>query len=254
MMKLVVLVVLYVLGLAAGVALGLEHDAGVGHKVDVGAFVVKLHDGALSVSRTTADKGEQQLVWESAGKVLELAATKMYLHGKDGMFDVKDDTAVCSSTSFEFSSLLTMAGQNGHARAHGVVQLSGAACPHDAVETIWTLRPATFSNGSLAVSVRLNDTSLCGSGEDVTSCRFTLHSSSSASEAVYGFGVQYSVWNMKGRVVPIIITEQGVGRGLQPLTSLLDLVSFKQGGNWHTTYVAMTGRAWGREETRSEQR
>ena len=41
-------------------------------------------------------------------------------------------------------------------------------------------------------------------------------------EEVYGFGLQYTVWNHKGLKVPIISSEGGVGRGLQPLTALLN--------------------------------
>ena len=45
------------------------------------------------------------------------------------------------------------------------------------------------------------------------------------NEQLYGFGVQYSVFNMKGRRLPVFLSEQGVGRGLEPLTSLLDKIS-----------------------------
>ena len=44
-------------------------------------------------------------------------------------------------------------------------------------------------------------------------------------EQFYGFGVQYSVFNMKGRRLLVFLSEQGVGRGLEPLTSLLDKIS-----------------------------
>ncbi len=44
-------------------------------------------------------------------------------------------------------------------------------------------------------------------------------------EQFYGFGVQYSVFNMKGRRLPVFLSEQGVGRGLEPFTNILDALS-----------------------------
>ena len=44
-------------------------------------------------------------------------------------------------------------------------------------------------------------------------------------EQLYGFGAQYSQFNMKGRRLPVFLSEQGVGRGLQPFTFALDQVS-----------------------------
>ena len=44
-------------------------------------------------------------------------------------------------------------------------------------------------------------------------------------EQFYGFGAQYSKFNMKGQRLPLFLSEQGVGRGLWPLTWILDLFS-----------------------------
>ena len=55
-------------------------------------------------------------------------------------------------------------------------------------------------------------------------------------EAVFGGGLQYTHWNLEGRVLPVLIQEQGVGRGLQPVTALLDLFKHGAGGDWHTSY------------------
>lgn len=53
-------------------------------------------------------------------------------------------------------------------------------------------------------------------------------------EGFYGFGAQYSSFNMKGRVLPMFLSEQGVGRGLKPVTALLDAVS-KGAGQFYIT-------------------
>jgi hypothetical protein len=58
------------------------------------------------------------------------------------------------------------------------------------------------------------------------------------TEGFFGFGQHYSKWDLKGHKVPVIISEQGVGRGLQPLTFALNTLLHGVGSDWHTTYVA----------------
>lgn len=48
--------------------------------------------------------------------------------------------------------------------------------------------------------------------------RVYLTSASTPDEHFFGFGVQYTYFDMKGRRVPIFIQEQGIGRGKQPIT------------------------------------
>lgn len=44
-------------------------------------------------------------------------------------------------------------------------------------------------------------------------------------EQLYGFGAQYSKLNVKGSRLPVFLSEQGVGRGLQPITFILNSAS-----------------------------
>ena len=60
---------------------------------------------------------------------------------------------------------------------------------------------------------------------------------STADEEIYGMGLQYTVWNLKGSLMPVITSEGGVGRGLEPLTTFLNLFSHNQGGSPVTTYA-----------------
>ena len=41
-------------------------------------------------------------------------------------------------------------------------------------------------------------------------------------ERFFGFGTQFTYFDMKGRIVPILIREQGIGRGEQPVTWAAD--------------------------------
>ena len=68
--------------------------------------------------------------------------------------------------------------------------------------------------------------------------RIYLRYGSEPDEAIFGFGEQYSEWNMKGKRLPILISEQGIGRGLQPLTFVLNTLLNGVGSDWYTTYMA----------------
>jgi hypothetical protein len=59
---------------------------------------------------------------------------------------------------------------------------------------------------------------------------------SEEDEKVYGMGLQYTVTDFKGHLVNMISSEGGVGRGLQPLTDMLNTENKNQGGSELTTY------------------
>jgi alpha-glucosidase len=52
--------------------------------------------------------------------------------------------------------------------------------------------------------------------------RVYLTYASTPGEHFFGFGAQYTYFDMKGRKVPIFIQEQGIGRGKQPITWAAD--------------------------------
>ncbi|MBN2079762.1 MAG: alpha-glucosidase [Spirochaetes bacterium] len=62
--------------------------------------------------------------------------------------------------------------------------------------------------------------------------------SSDADEQFFGFGEQFSFFNLKGKKLPIFVMEQGVGRGAQPITLAANLTA-GSGGDWHTTYAGV---------------
>ncbi|MDN5893136.1 MAG: alpha-glucosidase [Nocardioides sp.] len=55
---------------------------------------------------------------------------------------------------------------------------------------------------------------------------------------VHGFGEQFTDFDLDGRLLPIVVREQGVGRGTQPLTFLADLTNHGAGGTEDMTYAA----------------
>jgi hypothetical protein len=47
-----------------------------------------------------------------------------------------------------------------------------------------------------------------------------LNFESDFDEEIYGMGLQNSIWNFKGHSVPLVSSEGGVGRGLEPISSI----------------------------------
>ncbi|KAI8330040.1 glycosyl hydrolases family 31-domain-containing protein [Blakeslea trispora] len=70
--------------------------------------------------------------------------------------------------------------------------------------------------------------------------RILLRFSSHAKEDFYGFGEQFSYSTLKGQKVPVFVREQGIGRGEEPVTSILNdpkgVFGEFAGGDSFTTY------------------
>lgn len=57
-------------------------------------------------------------------------------------------------------------------------------------------------------------------------------------ESIYGCGEQFSELNLRGKKVPLWVTEQGCGRDNGLLAKILNLVAYA-GGHWWTTYIPL---------------
>src|SRR5215217_3690067 len=68
--------------------------------------------------------------------------------------------------------------------------------------------------------------------------RIYLTYASSPEERFFGFGTQFTYFDMKGRIVPILIREQGIGRGEQPVTWAADWKA-GAGGDPYTSYASV---------------
>ncbi len=69
--------------------------------------------------------------------------------------------------------------------------------------------------------------------------RIFLVQASGADERFYGFGEQFTYFDLKGRAVPILSAEQGHTRGRQPYAWALNQISPGAAGSWATTYAAV---------------
>ncbi len=74
--------------------------------------------------------------------------------------------------------------------------------------------------------------------EDSRFNRVALSLASVKDEGVYGLGEQFTWFDHKGLRVPILVSEQGIGRGAFPITLGADLTA-GAGGDWSHTYAAV---------------
>ena len=71
------------------------------------------------------------------------------------------------------------------------------------------------------------------------STEISLGWASDKNERFFGFGAQYNHLNFKGKLLPIWCQEQGHGRGLEPLSELLNAASPGSAGTWYSSYTCV---------------
>mmetsp|Transcript_35559 Transcript_35559/g.82332 ORF Transcript_35559/g.82332 Transcript_35559/m.82332 type:complete len:781 (+) Transcript_35559:115-2457(+) len=148
-----------------------------------------------------------------------------------------------------------------HTKTDAMTITDAALSNDDTLTLMGSLSGGGFAEGDVTFSFNLTtagaatanqlrfsahvDISDCVDSTRPTSCsatvpnRFFFTHASAEDEQVLGFGSQYSEFNLKGKYVPILSTEQGIGRGLQPITAALNVGGGGSGGSWHTTYTAI---------------
>lgn len=65
---------------------------------------------------------------------------------------------------------------------------------------------------------------------DLNNSVVSLNFASPRDERIFGLGKQYSYFNLKGKKVPVLVREGGIGRGKQPYTSALNSLSGEYAG------------------------
>ena len=114
---------------------------------------------------------------------------------------------------------------------HGSAGGGSAGSQQDVVYFNGTICNTTFSLTFQALTVTDGDQSWShlqlnlSIPDDSSYNQLTLSYGCVEDEHFYGFGAQYSKFDMKGYRLPMFLSEQGVGRGLEPLTAIVDSVS-----------------------------
>jgi alpha-glucosidase len=118
-------------------------------------------------------------------------------------------------------------------QGRGVVALRGGFADADAAcaPLRWEMQLCPSAAGHLAFRVTTSDARFN---------RITLRAASDAGERIYGLGEQlaHDRLDLKGRILPVLAQEGGVGRGHTPITQAVNLASPGAGGSEDSTYYA----------------
>ena len=173
-----------------------------------GNFVIHFDPSNLPTI-TVTQTGEEQPVWsspKSSNKFVTAAKVNDTVSQIGGNFIFPDapPEAICSE------AVITKFGSDDH-----VVILEGILCGK--VGFVVVFQGVEVDEHVLFFSATLTENDYYN--------QIRLSYACEKDEQFYGFGVQYSVFNMKGRRLPVFLSEQGVGRGLEPFTNILDTLS-----------------------------
>ncbi|MFE8695926.1 alpha-glucosidase [Cytobacillus sp. FJAT-53684] len=198
--------------------LTVSKDLKVNKNYPIDSFIVKWDgkEGRMVISHAKRPKQE---IFSTPIEMGFLAAGKGVLDAKEerGHFTMKENREVtCADQSVD-----EIESTNHLFIIKGVLQCSNET------KVGYSFELSPEENNKLHYSVTL---------DDPTYNRIYLSWSTDKNEHYFGFGTQYSSFDMKGKRVPILVQEQGVGRGLQPLTFLADITN-GAGGSWAHTYA-----------------
>ena len=209
-------------------AVGLEDVA-----LPLGAYELKLEAGPTPHLAITA-RGRPVFEAPAGQSPLMVTKDRVDAHENRGMVHLKERRGPnCAN--------LTITGfSRGGLKAARAVTLNGTlACPDGLLE-VWITFQSTdkiASNrtdrpGALAFDIRL--------GEDAEARGYrtiSLIGHTTKTERFYGFGAQMSRVDFKGERFPLVVSEQGIGRGLEPISSVLNWFYGGAQGNWHSAYA-----------------
>ena len=182
----------------------------------VGSVAVSLSEEGLRLTDVSRD---DLVVWESPpGKPFVLGVIGEVTWTEYRGYFWADTRHECELTDQEVRSATD---DGGRLEISGV--LSGCG---DRREFTVEMRPGPV-RGDVVLSVESRDTDA-----------LALVTSRSTDGGVHGLGEQYAPFDLSGRLVPVLVREQGLGRGEQPLTALADVSNNGVGGTAEMTYAA----------------
>lgn len=188
----------------------------------LGSFLISWHGNSLSTKQLTVtlESDPDKIYWQSLpGTSFILAATAgaSAEPGTGYSHMIEEVESLCAGHSVE-SALL---GNNS-------IAIEGKLNCAANTEVGYLLQLAEIEEGQLRFDLKINDSAIGRTG---------LLFSSHSAERVFGFGEQFSAFDFKGRRVPIMVDEQGLSRGAQPLTDWFDARSVSAAGEWYSTYA-----------------
>lgn len=144
----------------------------------------------------------------------------MAIHESRGSFSIDEDfEEICTDQIIESIS---------ERKSPDSILIRGSfVCPDDS-RIAYQMRFIPASENRMLVEVQAFE----------KSNRTFLFLQSNEQEGYFGFGEQFTYFNLKGRRLPILVQEQGIGRGAEPITTGANLTA-GAGGDWHTSYAGV---------------
>ncbi len=196
-------------------------------KYEVGNFSVELAGGEAAALTITQDGG-QKVVWQSDPGSSFAAASSNNVEFEDisGSFWAQVDR----------TTKLTDQSITSASSSRNSVTLSGALTDGE-TSTDYEMTLTTERKSPTVAIVKMKlEAKGADSSSGVDSVMIT--SGRDGDEGVYGFGEQYRPFDLSGSLLPIIVREQGLGRGDQPITVVMDIAE-AAGGSLDTTYAPL---------------
>lgn len=187
----------------------------------VGDFVVALEDGRAGTVVSVAHASESgRDLWSSVPgeSFVSAAMGEETVEERNGHFSVEDEVGD-PHTDQTIDALR---------KTDGALVFSGRLLG-DSEGVGYTLSFSAVDGDRLRFAVEVDDPSYD---------RVYLTYATRAEERFFGFGTQYTYFDLKGHEVPIFVQEQGIGRGLQPLTWGADWRA-GAGGDPYTSYASV---------------
>lgn len=178
----------------------------------VGDFTVRLGT-ALHITHPDAFAA----VWETV-------SGDAFLTAADSSARFLDDLGLVRVSDHRDRAWATQRVTSAQLEGDGALVLSGTLEDTDTIS--WEVRLSQGADGRLDAAVSI----------DPAANRLYLSAGLDADEGIHGFGAQSAGWNLRGERIPLIPREQGIGRGEQPLSLLVDLAASAAGGQ-DTTYL-----------------
>lgn len=168
----------------------------------------------------SAANDEQRVYWQSqpgAGFVLAAGASVTAEPRTGYSHMIENTTLECDAHTVDADSL-----------SSGILTITGELSCGEIGAVPYELLLTQVDVGQLQMRLRVSHSSIGRTG---------LAFASSGDERVFGFGEQYSAFDFKGSRIPIMVDEQGLSRGAQPLTDWFDERSISAAGEWYSTYA-----------------
>lgn len=206
----------------------------------LGAFrlsVSRLPEGGVTLTVVAAADGRRVVFASPPGRAFLAAALGRYgAAGRAGHLRPTEATR----KRYRCQWLTDVVPERGSERP--ALTLRGRLTSADASDSVaFSVRLVDVDGRRVGVDVQLGRPDADGAAGPATDALFTdLFWAQDPTARVFGFGAQFTHLDMRGKAVPILTAEQGVGRGAQPLTRYTEAFG-GAGGDWWSTYAPVPG-------------